>query len=203
MASAPTKIPPRSVRKGYAPWSWRPSAALRSRPCAAYRLSFAVVVGLALGGCGSSASQTVTVTRAPGNNVAQPVPTRAEFIAKADAICARLKADQAPLEARAQGSAGEIPSSATEASIFREDIRLGRAATARFAALPRPPGDRGVIEKLLTLDGDEATDLGNVADAVEAEDSASFRTAIGTLKKVEAHDYGLAQGLGLKVCGRR
>ena len=125
---------------------------------------------------------------------------------KADAICAKLKAEQAPLEARAEAieAKGGSPSSRSAlVPILRNGIARARAADARFAAVPRPSTDRDAIDQLLTGYAEEATDASNATDAIQEDDLGAIHAAGHALTKAEAYDRGLARGLGLKVCGKR
>jgi hypothetical protein len=168
------------------------------------RLSFAVAVALAallLAGCGSSSTDTATV-----NGSANAAAARAAFIAHADAVCAKLKHAQAPLTARA-GALEEASESASRRSALartmRRAVTLARAANAKLAAIPRPPGSEPTIAKLLAGYSQEATDLEKLADAIEAVDGAGIQSARAELAKAKASSRELGQQVGLKVCGQR
>lgn len=158
------------------------------------------VTVLLLAGCGSS-TDTATVKRPPASAAA-----RAAFIAKADAICANLKKAQAPLQARA-GALEEASESASRrsalASLMHKAVSIARASNARLAAIAPPPGSEPTVGKLLAGYSEEAADLEKLANAIEAVDGPAIQSARADLAKAKASGLGLAQQVGLKVCGRR
>lgn len=164
------------------------------------RASVLAVALLLLAGCGSSSTHTVTP---PAGTTSAQTPGRAEFIAKADAICAKLRQAQAPLQVRAAAleEAGESSARRTAlASVMHDVVKKARAADAQIAAIPRPAGSEPTIGKLLAGYSEETTELGKLADAIEAVDGPGIRSARAQLAKAKASDRGLAQGFGLKVC---
>jgi hypothetical protein len=160
-------------------------------------LRASAVAVLLLAGCGSSSTDTTTVKAAAA---------RAEFVAKADAICTKLKQAQAPLEAKA-GALEEASESASRrsalASVMREAVVLARASNAKLAAIPRPAGSEPAVGKLLAGYAEETAELAKLADAIEAVDAAGIQSARANLAKAKASSRELGQQVGLKVCGRR
>jgi hypothetical protein len=171
---------------------------------------FAVLAALAAAGCGSTATPTATrpatSSRTETAAASEPIPTRAQFIAQADAICRRLRAEQAPLKARVaalQGLSERARSTfKTLASLLRQSIALARAADTRFAAIPRPVGDAATIDKLLAIHSEEVTEATNYANALDSYQRSAWEAAGAALTKAEAFDRGISQGYGMEVCGR-
>jgi hypothetical protein len=152
-----------------------------------------------LAGCGSSSTNSATVTTA-ANGAA-----RAAFAAKADAICTKLRQTQAPSITRA-AALEEADESASRrsalASVMRKGAAMARAADAKIAAIPRPPESEPAVEKLLAGYAEEVAELGKLADAIEAVDGPGIQSARAQLAKVKAQDRALAKSLGLKVCSQ-
>jgi hypothetical protein len=174
------------------------------------RLTVGLIGAVLFAGCGSSSTKTVTVPTSTHTATAgtSPVattspPTRAQFIAQADAVCRSLKSQQAPITSKVgelEAKSGTSSKSALVALVL-QDVTLARAADAKFAAIPKPPSDVATIEKLLTGYAEEATDLSNFADAYSNGERVAQESASASLKKAIAFDRGVAQGYGLKLCG--
>jgi hypothetical protein len=157
------------------------------------------LVALAATGCGSS-----TNTTTPGTTTAATSPpTRAQFIAQADAICQQAQSELAPLKARVEALKGSSPSTyKVAASLVRENVAISRAVQKKLDALAKPPADAATIEKMLGVLSEEITDKNNAANAIANEEAAGVTAASAADKKAKSFDEGLAQGYGMKVCGR-
>jgi len=157
------------------------------------------------GGCGSTSTKTATTPATTSTTVSKPAPTRAQFIAQADEICKTAHAKIAPLKARAEALRGQSQNSSTYknlASLLREDVAISRAVQKNLQALPQPPADTATIEKMLAGFSEEITDKNNAADAVAHEEISGIQAANTADKKANAFDEGLAQGYGMKFCGK-
>ncbi|MGO8905949.1 MAG: hypothetical protein ACLQMH_10045 [Solirubrobacteraceae bacterium] len=162
-------------------------------------VTLAALVGT---GCGTTSTQTV---RVPTTSAATPVPTRAGFIAQADEICQTAQTQLTPLKARVEALQGQTPSSSiykTLGTLLREDVTISRAVEKKLQALPQPPADAATIEKILAGLSEEITDKNNAANAVANEETSAIEADSTADKKAKAYDEGLAQGYGMKVCGR-
>ena len=82
-------------------------------------------------------------------------------------------------------------------------VSIARASNARLAAIAPPPGSEPTVGKLLAGYSEEAADLEKLANAIEAVDGPAIQSARADLAKAKASGLGLAQQVGLKVCGRR
>ena len=95
--------------------------------------ALASAASLAFIGCGGA--------DAPATTVAQR--SKAEFVAKASAICARTTRD---LEA----AGGKLSPGTSEAAFVRRDVGpIFRRALRQMAALRPPPADEAVVSKIL------------------------------------------------------
>jgi hypothetical protein len=189
--------------------------ACRVRPV--IRSSSALATGLAAlaaTGCGSTSTKTgpahtatsaaALETHTATDHLSQR-PTKAQFIGEADAICRTLKSEQAPLKARVRAlnaSSENLPAAYKAlAPLLRQSVGFARTADSKLQALPKPPGDAGRIEKLLTGYSEEAADVTNFADALGKEERGAWEASEKALAKALARDRGLARGYGFKVCG--
>jgi len=158
------------------------------------------VAAVVLGGCGAARKHTVVVqtVTVPATS-SKPTPTMTQFIAQADEICKTLKSEQAQVKQRFSESSKGVTAAV---QLGRQGITFSRAANAKLQALPKPASEAATIEKLLTGYGEEATDGTNALDALAHKEISAEEAAQAALTKVEAFDDGVAQTLGLKVCGK-
>jgi hypothetical protein len=151
-------------------------------------------------GCGGGSSTTTVTTSAPA--AASP-PTKAQFVARADVICAQANANIKPVtqhvEAITHGSESEIEAEAPGA--LRRAGALTRDGITRLEALPIPTGDAATVRKILDALNDQAADIDNIATAIGSGDASAVEAAKQAAERSKATYRGLAQGYGLKVCG--
>jgi hypothetical protein len=130
--------------------------------------------------------------------------TKAEWIAKADAICAATKEETAPLKAEAN-ALKEAPENASTYQKLAEVLKAGTASipkeTAALRALEPPSGDQEIIQKMIGTVEANATLGDSMADALENSDLERFEALNEQAKENTTKAKGLAQGYGLKVCG--
>src|SRR5262249_25943591 len=139
---------------------------------------------LALAGCGAGAPKAA--------------PTKAEFIARADAICSQETAKLSRLRA------GEHVSSVALISaprLIRRVTAIHEAATARLESLSQPTGEGTTIAKWLTARTVAATFELDTAEAPRAEGSVAARDIRGALRTATANVHDLSQSYGFRVCG--
>lgn len=177
----------------------------------------AVAVGLIGGGCGSSDSGTTTHSTSTQQVAARPAaPTRAQYIAQADAVCTRENEQRAPLAreekalttqfravARSQGeNTAEAELLPKLAPLWKREVALYRAGSAQLQALPVPPGDAATIGKIAVAEGDIAADTENVIEAVRQHETLTARTAKEAVQAKVKVRNALEQGYGFQVCGK-
>ncbi len=145
----------------------------------------------------------MTTSATTSAHAAASPPTKAQFVARADAICARsnakIKPVQQQVEVLSHGSESKIEAEAPSA--LRHAGALTREGIARLEALPVPTGDAPTVHKILNALNDEAADIDNIASAIGSGDSTAVEAAKQAGERSKATYRGLAQGYGLKVCG--
>jgi hypothetical protein len=138
------------------------------------RLSMASVACSAVlaASCGSSTTTTAAA------------PTKAEYIAKADAIC------RVELSRKTQASAGEGTAGKSSITNRNRDLDAAEEANARLRALPQPSGSASVLDEWLKL-RERVT-------AIDRGRSASVRERLE-----DAKTYRIAKGYGLQSCAEQ
>lgn len=153
-------------------------------------------------GCGGAASRNASLEAAPTTAGI----TKAQYVARADAICARLNG-----EANYKGEhvkellGGQRTVEALAASQIPQEIRklaaFWRAGSTLLARVPIPAGDDGTVAKMEVDRSNIAADLENFASAARNGDGSGIAAAETAIKETTAAYYGLEQGYGFKVCG--
>jgi hypothetical protein len=145
-------------------------------------LPLVIVVVLMLGACGSAR------TRAD--------MTKAQFIARADAICRAAEAKLAYIRQLA-AKLGRAPSAPP---VMRQEVAAARLATARLESLPEPPREGAAISRWLTARTVAATVASDAAEAPPREDRAAVRDVFAELEVARARAGQLARDYGLEAC---
>ncbi len=174
---------------------------MADRPRAALGLAIAMAT-FGVAGCGASSTQTTAGSATSSATASKSIATKAQFIARAESICRKLSSQEKPLKVRQESLKG-LPAATSDkpfVSLADQVVTLSRGAVSQLRALPRPPGDTGKIEELLTIYNEEATDVSNVAYAVAHQESSVGEAAEAALKRSIATNSGLAQGFGLQYC---
>jgi len=148
--------------------------------------ALALAAVLAMAGCGSSA------------------PTKAQYVAKADAICAAESARTAPLigqvtaAASALGTGGASGARKLESTVA-ELLAVTATYLARLQKLEQPSGAHAAIGRFLTP---LAGVVGAIGQAATALDAGQSQQALGLLEKARptaaqatsgAREYGLVR----------
>jgi hypothetical protein len=165
----------------------------RSRPALGLAL---VLVTALLCGCGSSGKSVVTTTPAASAGG----PTKAQFVAQAEAICRMLSTQEKPLEASQASLTGGGSSGTTFASLARQVVALSKAAETKLVALPRPPADAAAIGTLLASFTTDVNDANALAQAAVKQESSAGEAAEGALRRSIAAHGQLASEYGMKLC---
>jgi hypothetical protein len=185
----------------------------------------AVTLAAGLLGCGSSGTETSTgpsggaAITAPGGptstgetsaTTATPtatgaVPTKAGFAARADAVCARYQSERRHLFEQLRGQfqqpGGASASAATAADVYRQAVASGRRELDELRGLPEPASEASAIHDYFSSAETTLDDLDTVAGALDEPRSGALRSAASEVRAAGARTHGLAQGLGLRVCG--
>lgn len=171
----------------------------RLRPAVGLAVGLAVLM---LSGCGSSGTSTATGHTSSAAFSAKAAISKTQFVARAEAICRTLNAQEKPLRERQESLKG-LPADTTAAkfvSLVNQVVVLSRAAEAKLQALPRPAGDAQAIETLLTGFSDETTDATAIAKAASNQESTPGEDAEDALKRAVEGISTLANTYGMKNC---
>jgi hypothetical protein len=151
-------------------------------------------------GCGSSGSASTSTPAASA-------PTKATFIAKADAICttARTQLNAQQTVVNAKVAAEEANDTATNrhalGDAVTQDIAIASPLLDQLRTLEPPAGDRVIIGKYLSAVAGQITLYQQFVTAVENNDAQAIQTVSQQIQQGKASAKGLAQGYGFKVCG--
>lgn len=167
----------------------------------------AVLLLLAFAGCGgggsdsspSTTTQTETVTVESG----QPL-SKADFIARADAICSAAKEEVDGLDGEIQELSDSASSSsdlAKLAGLFRKAADSTQGEVDQIRDLEPPSADQEIINQMLSTVDAEISQINEAADAVENSDEDELNVLGTQIKTTAAKAKGIAQGYGFKVCG--
>ncbi len=157
----------------------------------------AATAGLAACGGATKATSTTTTPTASG-----PVPTRAQFIAQADAICQAARASLSTLPTKSLIALGDTPKAfAAAAPLFRQIRSVEQAELGRLQGLRLPAGDNTEVTAYLQEGTQAVLLVGQIADAFAKGDKVALVAAEKEGNRRGAVAKGLAQGYGFKVCG--
>lgn len=166
-----------------------------------------VLIGLcsiALSGCGSSGDDEPSATPAQTTSVVETTATaaapedgrlsRAEFAAKADAICGRQlrKLNQGP----------QPTSFAELAAAMDKGSRVLRATVKEIRALKPPEEDQRLVDQMLAAFEANAATLSTVKAAALRQDQAGVETAVALGEAPALRAGQLAYELDLTVCSQ-
>jgi hypothetical protein len=168
-------------------------------PVARFVPAVVAIAVLAIAGCGGGGTKTVTQIRTQTS--AEPL-TKAEYIARADAVCKAQEAKRAELEQQVaeltpitSGETGEV------AALLRQQADNQMAEVKGLLAL-RPPGaDAANLSSLLSILSAEITDLDDWADAYDRRNVREIRSLQIRVAEHGAKASALAGEYGFKVCG--
>jgi hypothetical protein len=162
-------------------------------------------------GCGSSGTTSVpeTATTRPATSVpAAPAPTKAQFIAKADAICAagngsHADAEQKKIDAAVRADQTNDTPAARDAVAtgLEAEVAIANPLLDRLRALTPPTADRVVVSRYLAVMASQINLVDQLSTAIAGDDAATVTTVSQQVTDGKANLNGLAQGYGFKVCG--
>jgi hypothetical protein len=156
----------------------------------------AMLLVVAITGCGGGSTSTTAAT-------VPAAPAKAQFIARADAICARTNAKLKPVQQRLAALARESESTVEtgESAALRQGATITREGIAQLQALTVPPSDAATVKKIITALDDEAADIDTMASATASGEASAIEAAKRAEQTTKATYGGLAQGYGLNICG--
>jgi hypothetical protein len=141
-----------------------------------------VAAAVALGGCGGS-----------GDDGDEGL-TKAEWIAKADALCKQSFA--------ASERVAQPQTTAQFDEYLAKQLALSRRFDPKFEALGAPEGDEEAVENLVRLNEEGTLLLGNLVDAVRAQDVAKVERIV-TQGTANAREFAAAaRAYGAEECAK-
>lgn len=169
---------------------------------------------VALGGCGSDSSTSSDSSKSSADASAsdEGLPTKAQFIAEADAFCEASKAKQQSsrtnLQQLAQKARGEEGETGTVSDSTRKELaetleRVGAIAEAGFSrvqSLGLPKADASQLETIFRKSESAFAAGRTYAAALENHEDAKAQ-AVAEKGNADTRDVGgLAKQYGFKVC---
>jgi hypothetical protein len=128
----------------------------------------------------------------------RPAPTKAAFIARADAVCSQETARLSGLRARERASSA---SPVDARRLIHQLVGIQEAATARLESLSQPAGEATTIARWLTARTVAATFELDTAEAPSGKGSVAGRDIRAALGRAIARVRDLSQSYGFRVCG--
>jgi hypothetical protein len=131
-------------------------------------------------------------------------PTRAQYIARTDAICSATKAKAAPqLHALSSAGASLNPLKVSGLGPLAQKVRVtADAYLTQLDAVPQPPADAAAISNFLTPTRETVAAIGKAANELS---SGNALAAIGRLNEIQAlanAANAAAASYGLKDCAK-
>jgi hypothetical protein len=165
--------------------------------------------GSSTAGGGGSGSASTTGSAAAGTSTPTigTNPARANFIAKADQICAdanrALTAPQNKVDAalKAEQAKGTTANRTALASAVRETSSVANGELDRLRALSPPSVDRQVVDAYIAAVADQTKLVDELASAVAGNHGSAVTKVGDELTAGKAKVDGLGQAYGFKVCG--
>jgi hypothetical protein len=167
----------------------------------------AVLALLGTAGCGTATVKTVTARGPAPAARGRPVPTRAQFIAEADAICGSDRGKLAAIAVRAKTPKGRTTLRTLErrlTPLLLQALAIERAELARLRALHEPPGEAARIGKVLAaVEGKISAESGMEAAFAHVSNGGLARTeaAIKSSGPAEIHAAAAARAYGIECAG--
>jgi hypothetical protein len=148
----------------------------------------------------------VTLVGCGGNGGGATALSKADYIAKGDAICAQKRQQRGQLVNEMQNAIASGVNSASDArrvhDISNQAADYVDQLASELQALPKPTGDEQILDTLLSTVRAEATDIRHFADAVDSLDASQIRSFGEAAQSDADKAIGIAQGYGFKVCGQ-
>lgn len=152
-----------------------------------------VLAAIGLGACGGS------------DDAADATLTRAQYIAKTDALCklsnARTRKLNAQLRARAAGAKTDAELLRRLAPILQRGYGPVRDNAAAFQAANPPAADAAAVERIRALYDRQAEFVRRLALAAKRVDSDEFKSLTEQQKDVVTRARRLTRSFGFKECG--
>lgn len=151
-----------------------------------------------LAGCGGDNGSSAE------DEIADKQPTKKEYLARGDAICADAQAELARLQPKIQRArTAKSPDERLRlgAAIWRDQLAITERFSDDIRALGAPPGDRERVEEFIRS-LDEGADLGREVLQHLEDGEEPPRTLVEDYAQAAYRGNALARGYGFTVCGR-
>jgi hypothetical protein len=157
------------------------------------KLSAGALAALVLAGCGSTASPPASTgsTAASGGN------TRAQFIAKADALCKTARTKQGAVH----GKANSKTTASQLVPLLRQQSQIAKGLAASLTAVTPPTGDSAAVGRFEHAVTQLSVYSAALANSVHANHAFAARALALKLQSWRQQESLLGQGYGYKVCG--
>jgi hypothetical protein len=150
-----------------------------------------VAVGLVL--CG-------TLFAACGGDSGSDAPSKEDFIAQADQICADYTAGAEAKDAEFQATidSGDFEGAAV---LFEETTAEITTSLDEIEEIGIPEGDEATIEEWIKLGREQVVVAGEIADAIRIEDAPGIRAGLREGEALQAEADTIADEYGMVDCG--
>lgn len=154
-----------------------------------------VAAALLLAGCGGSERDEAEA------------PSKQQYIAQGDAICADIQADAARLRQRAaelQAQSGELPKTeflAQAAAFWQDQIRVAEDFLQRFEDLGSPSGDEAEVEEFRRNMEDGIATAREIRETLAGGEEVS-EALVQEYGQIVARGNESARDYGFQVCGQ-
>jgi hypothetical protein len=127
-------------------------------------------------------------------------PSKEDFIAEADQICADYNLDAKDKQAEFQSAidSGDLEGAA---QIFEENAAAINDGIDEIEAIGLPEGDEETIESWFDLGRQQADIAGEMADAIAADDGQALDAALAEGDQIQQEADAIADDYGMVDCG--
>ena len=157
-----------------------------------------LVAALVLAGCGGGDGGS-----AAEDGVADKQPTKKQYLARGDAICADAQAELARLQPKiekARAASGDEQAELAE-EIWREQLEILDGFSSEIKALGAPAGDEARIEEFVrSLDEGEQKGREILSHVEDGEEPP--QDLVNDYAQTAYRGNALARAYGFKVCGK-
>ncbi len=154
----------------------------------------------AIAGCGGSSSNE----QSPVSRTDRPASSLAQYIDRADDLCAELDEQSAPRKQQIAEELGAISSKTTAiraAGDLRTLAEIADADAARLRAAGPPPDHRQPIEAMLSLREEQSDLFRSLSNAVMRNDFTAEKKILARMGQNQNRYAALTDALGFQVCG--
>jgi hypothetical protein len=159
------------------------------------KLSAGALAAVVLAGCGSS-SPTSSSTPTTGTTTAAAGNTRAEFIAKADALCTTAHAKQGTVH----GKANKKTTAAELVPLLRAQAKIAKGLATSLRAITPPVGDTTAVTRFEHSVTELSVYSTALSNSIHANHAYAARALAAKLSSWRQRETLLGQGYGYKVC---